>query len=317
MKMKTMTNKNYSLICFVSFCTTLVFSFGITAIAESDYSQISLEELKLLTDSDSADISALNWIKALNLPAQQVLDNQTSSLQSGSSFATTEAAANNTSQVKTENDLVISKNPTTDASQQLWQSRIQSSKEPEHNKTKDEVQELIRKIGAVEFEVAEPDFEPFEPFVEETQANVEQIEENPAEKVDSPNAAKDSDESLSNETLETLQAAAQNSKDLLNPFELAEILFNSNHLKEASNCYLEALRRIEENKSDSKNKPWILLQIGNCLQNTDTQKALDSYRQMIAEYPDSPWTDMAQAKTRLINWTLIDKPQELLEQNKK
>jgi TolA-binding protein len=98
---------------------------------------------------------------------------------------------------------------------------------------------------------------------------------------------------------------------------LAEILFNSNHLKEAAKCYQQALDRITANETDRfADKEWLLFQIGNCLRNTDRQAAMQIYSQLIAEYPDSPWVDLANAKSKLIDWYLKDKPDALIKEYK-
>jgi uncharacterized protein with HEPN domain len=36
------------------------------------------------------------------------------------------------------------------------------------------------------------------------------------------------------------------------------------------------------------------------------------YRQLIAEYPGSPWVDLAKAREKLIDWYLKDKPRTLI-----
>ena len=59
-------------------------------------------------------------------------------------------------------------------------------------------------------------------------------------------------------------------------------------------------------------RAWILFQLGNCLRETDIAKAQDAYMKLIAEYPDSPWTEMAQASGRLLTWYQSTRPDQLM-----
>ncbi len=118
---------------------------------------------------------------------------------------------------------------------------------------------------------------------------------------------------VTSQTLQMLENLLQHPDQMDNPFELAEVLFLSGHLKEASVFYWEALNRNRPDQSDTtKNRPWILFQIGNCLRHDDTLTAMKMYRQLISEYPDSPWTDLAKARHKLINWYQKDKPRTLI-----
>jgi TolA-binding protein len=56
-----------------------------------------------------------------------------------------------------------------------------------------------------------------------------------------------------------------------------------------------------------------LFQIGNCLRDGDRPAAEKVYKQLIAEYPDSPWTDLARAEDKLLEWYQKENPHELIE----
>ena len=114
-------------------------------------------------------------------------------------------------------------------------------------------------------------------------------------------------------TLQMLENLTQKPDQLENPFELAEVLFLSGYAQKATVFYREALNRKDPNDLDSaQEKAWILFQIGNCLRSDDLQSAKNTYRQLIAEYPDYPWTDLAKAQEKLIDWYLKDKPHALI-----
>jgi hypothetical protein len=43
--------------------------------------------------------------------------------------------------------------------------------------------------------------------------------------------------------------------------------------------------------------------------------AMRTYRQLIAEYPDSPWADLAKAQDKLVDWFHKDKPAALITES--
>ena len=123
------------------------------------------------------------------------------------------------------------------------------------------------------------------------------------------------DEPITGETLQMLRNLAQAPEKLDNPLELGEILFVSGNVKEASMFYSEALKRKDPNDaSASWDRAWILFQIGNCLRNDDLPAAAKMYQQLLTEYPNSPWVDMATAQSNLIAWYLKDEPEKLISE---
>jgi len=98
---------------------------------------------------------------------------------------------------------------------------------------------------------------------------------------------------------------------------VGEILFVSGNVKEASIFYSEALNRKDPNDAGSSwDRAWILFQIGNCLRNDDLPEAAKMYRQLLTEYPNSPWADMAQAQSMLIDWYQKEEPVKLIAEVK-
>jgi tetratricopeptide (TPR) repeat protein len=144
---------------------------------------------------------------------------------------------------------------------------------------------------------------------------------------------------VSEQTLEMLENLAQSdtaTDQLRNPLQLAEILFLSGHHKQAAIFYQHALSRRDPNDVTpakggfwawpsltgdpvhglalAQDRAWILFQIGNCLREDDVHKARQMYRQLIKEYPNCPWADLAKNREFLIDWFLVDKPRELIEE---
>ena len=222
-----------------------------------------------------------------------------------------------------ENDLLIAKGPVTLVERQLWQARTRAIEDKEDSESKDELQQMIRRISSIKLKPA------VQPAVTEV------VVEQPQETEPSQDQKDDSDEKvlheqedgkveidsaegyISEQTLQMLQGFLQQPGELNNTLELAEILFNSGCLKEAAICYRQALNQASAQVADPfQDKAWILLQLGNCLQKEDPQAALESYRAVITESPDSLWAPLAKAKSELTNWYLQDQPKTLVHNSK-
>ena len=202
---------------------------------------------------------------------------------------------------------------------QLWQAHITPPESKNDNKNEDELKRLIGQIYSIEFkppsEIPEPVIvlEPLQkPEPNQTPTDME-VPEEPEQEV----APKLPYEPLTDQTLQMLTNLLQHPDQLNNPFELGEVLFLSGHIREAAVAYKEALNRKRPDEPGSaKDRAWILLQIGNCLRNDDPPAAAKTYGQLIREYPDSPWADLAKAEYKLIDWYLNDKPREMIAENR-
>ena len=245
--------------------------------------------------------------------------------------ASTPTDANNQDSNKPNGaDWLIAKTPKTDLARNLWRDRISAPQNPKENKTKDQLQQLIERIRAIEFKSPEPvhksvaaasplaigiepisQIEPNPPKVgppDQNLIDVRQMQATPSK----PQLA-----TIAQETLNILAERLQKPELLKNPFELGEILSNAGYLKEAAVCYSQALARIDPNLPDpTEKKAWILLQIGNCLRKDDPQKALEAYSRLINEHAGSLWTDLAKAQSSLITWYQQDKPKTLIEESR-
>lgn len=152
---------------------------------------------------------------------------------------------------------------------------------------------------------------------------------------------------VSAQTLQMLENPEQFAADQLNnPMQLAEILFLSGHLKQAAVFYHQALNRIDPNDvMSAQDRAWILFQIGNCLWEDQGDQpgglarvkpafggvgqspapdqtslrwaaAKKMYRQLIEEYPNCPWANLARSREILIDWFLDNEPEKLIEESK-
>jgi len=212
---------------------------------------------------------------------------------------------------------------------QLQQARISIYQDEKKSKSKNELKQILEKIRSILFK---SDNQPIKSIttselVSEPESNEasfditthEKSKKTPAPtESKKPNKSEHQYEPVSEHTLQMLDDPMQNPDRFENPFELAEVLFLSDHLKEAMLFYKEALKRKDPNDLGSaQEKAWILFQISNCLRSDDLQEAKNTYRQLIAEYPDYPWTELAKVQEKLIDWYLKDKPHTLIKECKK
>ena len=97
--------------------------------------------------------------------------------------------------------------------------------------------------------------------------------------------------------IQAAQAGAGN--DPAELMSLGDNLYKSEQITAAEYFYRLALPRAE--KGD---RPWILLQIGNCLRDRDMARAREKYQLLIQEYPNSPWAEVAQIQDRILRWRI-------------
>jgi tetratricopeptide (TPR) repeat protein len=230
-------------------------------------------------------------------------------------------AANFAAQEDKESSLpLIARIPTTDLGRKLWQARINASEDKNSSQSKDELRQIIRQISSVEFKSHEQPAESLiviEPIHEAEPNEISSPAEMPQKQEPGKIEHKLPYKRVTDETLQIFKSLSQHPEQLNNPLELAEILFNSNCLKEAAECYREALNRLTADQTEPvRNADWLLFQTGNCLRNDDPSTAMQMYAQLIAEYPDSPWADLAKAKNELTDWYLKDTPDVLIDECK-
>ncbi len=98
-------------------------------------------------------------------------------------------------------------------------------------------------------------------------------------------------------------------KDLGDPMALADSLFLGGHLAEACTLYE---RLLEEASLSENDRAWCLFQAAGCKRPTDPSGALTLYERLLAQHPDSPWTDAAKARQAILRWQKQARPQALL-----
>ena len=219
-----------------------------------------------------------------------------------------------------QSSLTILPDPNSNFRRQLWRAELSIAKGEKDKRTKDELKRMIEQIRSIEFKPGKQASETV--LVPEVIQTAEPNETLPDTAVPKEQKTKEIKpklpyEPISDQTLQILKDLSQHLDHLRNSFELGETLVLSGNLKEAAIFYQEALKRKSpDDVGSARNRAWTLFQIGNCLRNDDPITAMKMYGQLITEYPNSPWKELAEARSKLLNWFLTDKPGELIAEHK-
>lgn len=232
-------------------------------------------------------------------------------------------SATEVSQKLPQSSFSFPKDPNNSRVRQLWRAKISIANGKEDQESKDRLRRTIEQIRSVNLS---PQKHIPEPVIGPVQMQVPEVpepNETPSrtivpEKEDKKEIeSKLPDEMITGRTLQILKNLSERPEELENPFELGEVLFLSGNFGEAAAFYQEALKRKHaDDVSSVEDRAWILFQIGNCLRHYDMPTATKTYGQLITEYPNSPWTDLAEAQAKLIDWQQRDEPHKLIAERK-
>ena len=205
----------------------------------------------------------------------------------------------------------------------LWSSRIAAPEAGDDAQTSLALKRLIRQVRGLTLHdtslaapAAATAASPATPeSPKATTAGTESGAPAPPEPV--PAAAPETTSALAPKMQKTLEDLRKNAGRMRDPLEVAELLFLSGRTADAAAFYEEALRRTSAGgAAAASDRAWILFQLGNSLREADATKAQDAYMTLIAEYPDSPWTEMARASGRLLTWYQSARPDQLVARSK-
>jgi tetratricopeptide (TPR) repeat protein len=198
----------------------------------------------------------------------------------------------------------------------LLRAEMSSPEGREGDESKSKLKQMIERVRSVRFESQAQDVntpvvrdkvpvpEPNETLSEMQPRRTKEVEEIEVER---------SYEQVTDQTLQILKNLLQDPGKLNDPLELGEILYSSGNTEDAVLFYQEALRRTDPNdENSSRDRAWILFQMGNCLRRRDLPAAAKIYGQFLTEHPHAPWTDLANAQGKFIAWCLNERPRELI-----
>ena len=109
-----------------------------------------------------------------------------------------------------------------------------------------------------------------------------------------------------------LKLLTDNPEKIVDPLDVAESLFNTGNLKDAAKFYQLALQRSSTDKQDP-DRPWILLQLANCIRHENPDRAYNIYQELISEYSGSYLVSTARAQQLIISWFKEKEPITVLE----
>jgi len=226
-------------------------------------------------------------------------------------------ASNRRGQESPQSSLTVPPDPNSNFRRQLWRAELSIAKGEKDERTKDELKRMIEQIRSIKFETQKETFGPIVVpkvvLIDEPNEAVSETKEQEKKEIE----PKLPYEPITDQTLQILKDLSQHLDHLRNSFELGETLVLSGNLKEAAIFYQEALKRKSpDDVGSARDRAWILFQIGNCLRNDDPITAMKMYGQLITEYPNSPWKELAGARNKLLDWYQKDEPHKLITEHK-
>jgi tetratricopeptide (TPR) repeat protein len=100
------------------------------------------------------------------------------------------------------------------------------------------------------------------------------------------------------------------------PFKIAEILYAAGLRSKAAPYYQRALAQLDpQDKKKASERQWILLQLGRCWREDQPAQARQMFSQLISEYPDSPWLNVARTWQGLTDWYLTEQPRQFIQRS--
>lgn len=201
----------------------------------------------------------------------------------------------------------------------LLKTNVSSLSSDTKNQSKQLLNELIKQVNSIELkprpqqtqnqpeEKTEPKMLPAEP-------NKEIQPLKPEEKI-IPQAQIHTDD-LDPQLIKKLEQIVLQGGSVNQPQLLADMLYKTGRYELAAYFYGLAANDKTQDLSDN-DKAWLLLQRAVCLSETDPVQALQIYKSMVSQFPNSPWAELARSNAGTLNWLQTQKPLNLIEQYKK
>ncbi len=124
-------------------------------------------------------------------------------------------------------------------------------------------------------------------------------------------------QTLNPETIQKLERIIKQSGTTNEPQLLADMLYQTGYYELAAYFYELAISRDAKADVDDADKAWLMMQKAVCLSDSNPQQALQIYKNLISQYPASPWAELAKNYEGLIDWLEAQQPEKLIEQCRK
>jgi hypothetical protein len=201
-------------------------------------------------------------------------------------------------------------------SKQLWKSRISALPAERPGADKDGLEQLIGRVKAAEVRARPKD----RAFADSAAPSVP-AEPNSARVAKAgsplaqPAAAKPAPVDANGTAVaQPVLPEGMDPNHVTDPFKMAEILFESGLHSKAAPFYQKALAQTDpQDKKKASQRQWILLQLGRCWREDQPAQARQMFSQLISEYPDSPWIDVARTWQGLTDWYLTEQPRQFVQ----
>jgi TolA-binding protein len=105
---------------------------------------------------------------------------------------------------------------------------------------------------------------------------------------------------------------AQNPRAVVDLFAAAEALFTKKDLSRAAHLFRQLMDEIGDNR-EIQNRSWVIFQYGNCIRRSKPVEVDKLFEKLIAEHPDSDWAAAAKSRKNWIQWSIQNKPEELIK----
>jgi len=202
-------------------------------------------------------------------------------------------------------------------SRQLWKDRMAALPADAGKGQKDELEQLIERVNGVQLRPRPkggvPAAAPERPGV--VDANAAPTGQPVASAGPAAAATDQPGEANSAARASLIAVEGVDPNAVTHPFRMAEILYASGRTRQAAPFYQRALAQLDgQDHKTAAQRQWILLQLGRCWRQDDPAQARRMFSQLISEYPDSPWVDLARAWQGLTDWYLTERPSRLIEQ---
>jgi len=223
------------------------------------------------------------------------------------------------SYTKEINSPALEPQPVTSLKNDLLKTNVSSLSSDAKNESKRLLNELVEQVNSIELkprpqqtqnqpeEKTEPKMLPAEPN-EQTQSL------KPEENILQQSQMHTDD--LDPQLIKKLEQIALQGGSINEPQLLADMLYKIGRYELAAYFYGLAANDETQDLSDN-DRAWLLLQRAVCLSETDPLQALQIYKSMVSQFPNSPWAELAGSNANTLNWLQTQKPLNLIEQYQK
>lgn len=193
---------------------------------------------------------------------------------------------------------------------ELIKVSISSVCEPQENENSDLLKQLINQVNSVQLD-AKSQPEPVE-------TKPESIPENTEPQITAEQSQQQQEvqtkETISKETAEKLERLMKNSAGVKQAFMLGELLYLSGDYEKAAYFYDKAVNDDSQtNQLRADDQDWLLMQMAACLKDQKPAEAIETYKRLISQNPDSQWTELAKTREQLVEWIANEQPGELIK----